>query len=168
MNGGLCMNEVQGTYVCKCPPGWSGKDCILECFSLVQNGIPFQNQYSMDSGRGSLPVEDVLETHPPIPESLDDDGADEPVPFIHLPSPRPESCLYDATDNSCIRASSSSLTNYRAICQATESDSSDEETSSVISEMQEELRPYIKAGSHNSADQINSLPDYVNYDVKSG
>nr|XP_022315244.1 uncharacterized protein LOC111119401 isoform X2 [Crassostrea virginica] len=133
-----------------------------------KNGIPFQNQYSMDSGRGSLPVEDVLETHPPIPESLDDDGADEPVPFIHLPSPQPESCLYDATDNSCIRASSSSLTNYRAICQATESDSSDEETSSVISEMQEELRPYIKAGSHNSADQINSLPDYVNYDVKSG
>lgn len=139
---------------------------------IRQNGVPFQFQYSMDSGRGSLPVEDVLdhETHPPIPESVALDGSelDNPVLFVHLPSPRPESFLYSDADNSCVGISSSSLTNYRAICQATESDSSSDETSSVISETQEEdLRPYIKAGSHSSSDNMGSLPDYTN-DVKSG
>lgn len=117
-------------------------------------------------------MEDVLdhETHPPIPESVALDGSDlnNPVPFVHLPSPRPESILYSDADNSCVGISSSSLTNYRAICQATESDSSSDETSSMISETQEEdLRPYIKAGSHSSSDNMGSLPDYTN-NVKSG
>ncbi|XP_062616763.1 uncharacterized protein LOC134278365 isoform X2 [Saccostrea cucullata] len=152
---------------------------------IKQNGVPFQFQYSMDSGRGSLPVEDFLDhdlKHHPIPEIATPDGSvpKDPVPFLSLSSPlsspSQESCLnVEGVDNG-LKASSlegsvewnSSLAQYRTICQESDS-SSDDETSSVASEMQEdEIKPYIKAGSHSSLDNMDTLPGYLNDCVKSG